>query len=229
MAQSPTIATWYGSPNGAGTDAGNCGYGAAVETSPFNKLIAAGGSSLFRGGEGCGTCYQVKCTSNPACSGNPVTITISDRCPECAPFQFDMSGTAFGAMALPGKADQLRSAGRLNVQYQRVQCNYHGFTITFTVDPGSNPFYFATNIEYEDGDGDLSKVEIQQANTNSFSPMQLSFGATWKFNDPSPSPLQAPFSLRLTNGSGKTVVASNVISVGWKPGQIFRSNVNFNN
>ncbi|XP_057487128.1 putative expansin-B14 [Actinidia eriantha] len=223
---SPTVATWFGNANGAGSNGGACGYGAGVEAAPYNKFVSAGGSSLFKGGQGCGACYQVKCTSNPACSGKPVTVTISDLCPgNCGAFQFDLSGTAFGAMALPGKADPLRGVGKLNIQYQRVPCNYPGFTITFTVDPGSNPFYFAANIEFEDGDGDLSKVEIQQANSNSFAPMQVSFGATWKFN--SPTALNAPFSIQLTNGSGKSLVASNVIPVGWKPGETYRSNVNF--
>jgi hypothetical protein len=61
---------------------------------------------------------QVKGTGNRACSSKPVTVTITDSCPDgiCqaqAP-HFDMSGTAFGAMA-----DRLRSAGILKIQYKR--------------------------------------------------------------------------------------------------------------
>ncbi|KAF7138240.1 hypothetical protein RHSIM_Rhsim07G0032000 [Rhododendron simsii] len=160
-----TVATWYGDPNGAGTDGGNCGYGPAVEYAPFYKYVSAGGFSLFKNGEGCGACYKVRCTSNPACSGNPVTVTITDFCPgNCGAYQFDLSGN----------------------------------TIVFKVDSGSNPFYFATEIEYEDGDGDLSKVELQQAGSNYFAPMQLVFGATWKLQSNTGSPLKGPFSIRLT-------------------------------
>ncbi|CAL5331373.1 unnamed protein product [Camellia sinensis] len=100
-----------------------------------------------------------------------------------------------------------------------VPCHYTGFNLAFRVDSGSNPFYFATAIEYENGDGDLSRVELQNGASGSWLPMQQSFGAVWKLNAAVPGPL----SFRITSSSGKTVVATNVIPVGWKPGQIYYS------
>lgn len=71
----------------------------------------------------CENYYQVKCTGHPACSGKPSHITIADLCDGgiCldAPYHFDMAGTAFGSMAYPGRANELRHAGRLAIDFAR--------------------------------------------------------------------------------------------------------------
>ncbi|XP_047309343.1 expansin-B18-like [Impatiens glandulifera] len=222
-------ATWYGSPSGAGSDGGACGYQTAVNQAPFSKMVSAGSNSLFASGKGCGACYQVMCTrnQNAACSGKPVTVVITDQCPGCESTHFDLSGTAFGAMAKFNKGQQLRNAGTFNIQYRRVSCNYRRNTLTFQVDSGANPHYFSVLIKYENGDGSLSKVELKESNSMLWKPMQQSWGAIWKVN--SGSPLRAPLSLKLTSEFGQKIVANKVIPAGWKPGKTYRSIVNFHN
>ncbi|RCV34846.1 hypothetical protein SETIT_7G190600v2 [Setaria italica] len=224
-------ATWYGSPYGAGSDGGACGYQGSVSQRPFSSLIAAGGPSLFKNGKGCGGCYQIKCTGNRACSGRPVTVTITDSCPGglclAGPAHFDMSGTAFGAMASRGMGDRLRAAGILKIQYKRVPCNYNGMGISFKVDAGSNPFYLAVLIQYENGDGDLAAVHIMQQGGGAWTPMQHSWGAMWRANSITGKPLRAPFSVRLTSGAGKVLVVRNAIPAGWRAGRTYRSKVNY--
>ncbi|KAI3420750.1 uncharacterized protein J3R85_012448 [Psidium guajava] len=217
------------SPDGAGSDGGACGYGSAVDQAPFSSMVSAGGPSLFKSGKGCGACYQVKCTENAACSGNPVTVVITDECPggpcvaESA--HFDLSGTAFGAMASSGKADELRNAGVLQIQYQRVECNYPGAKLTFHVDSGSNPNYFAALMSMRTETASSVRQPKQALDYDSWLPMQqrgvrLEAGRGGQ--------LHAPFSIKLTSlESGKTLVANNVIPAGWQPGQTYRSVVNY--
>ncbi|CAN1267060.1 Putative expansin-B2 [Linum perenne] len=116
-------ATWYGGPDGDGSDGGACGYSTAVSQPPFSSMVTAVGPSLYNSGKECGACYQVKCNKNPSCSGNPVRVVITDSCPggPCASesAHFDLSGTAFGAMALSGHESKLRDAGVLEVLYSR--------------------------------------------------------------------------------------------------------------
>ncbi|KMT00020.1 hypothetical protein BVRB_1g018500 [Beta vulgaris subsp. vulgaris] len=225
---SPAGATWYGSPNGAGSNGGACGYTNTVERPPYSAMVSAGGSSIYEFGEGCGVCYQVKCSENEACSGKPVIVTITDQCPGCPSDKphFDLSGTAFGAMAKPGLAEHLRDAGVLDIQYKRVKCNYPGVTVEVRVDPGSNQYYFASTIEYTDGLG-IESVKLKQR-SGGWVNLEQSWGAVWELN--AGDVLQPPFSLELTEAqSGDTITLNNVIPRGWNPGQTYRSHVNFNN
>ncbi|KAL0674636.1 hypothetical protein Bca4012_002617 [Brassica carinata] len=201
--------TWYGEPEGAGSTGGACGYGMAVANPPLYAMVSAGGPSLFNNGQGCGTCYQIVCTGNAACSGRPITVMITDECPggPCAsePFHFDLSGKAIGALAKPGQAGSLRAAGVLRVSYRRAPCLYRGTNIAFHVDAGANPFYMAFVVEYENGDGDLASVEIQPAG-GGFIAMQDMRSALWKVN--SGSALRGPFNIRLASRESRKVVVA---------------------
>ncbi|CAO2824032.1 unnamed protein product [Amaranthus hypochondriacus] len=221
-------ATWYGSPTGAGSTGGACGYTDAVERPPYSSMVSAGGSSIYQKGVGCGVCYQVKCMENGACSGNPVTVTITDECPVCASDKphFDLSGTSFGAMAKPCLANQLRNAGVLNIQFQRVKCNYPGVTVAVKTDPGSNPYYIAIAIEYVNGEG-LQGVNLKQSNGyGGWMHMERSWGGLWKMN--AGYILQPPLSLQLIEAQTKHILTlNNIIPRNWIPSHIYRSLVNF--
>ncbi|KAL5810809.1 hypothetical protein ACOSQ4_027377 [Xanthoceras sorbifolium] len=159
-----------------------------------------------------------------------VRVVITDFCPGGAcvtdSAHFDLSGTAFGTMALPGQEQKLRDAGILEIRYARVACDYSGKTLAFHVDQGSNPSYFAVVVEFEEGDGDLAGMDLKEGSAGNWRAMQQSWGAVWKLD--AGSELHPPFSIRLTSQySGQTLVAKNVIPQGWKPGSTYRSLVNY--
>ncbi|XP_057803728.1 expansin-B4-like [Salvia miltiorrhiza] len=223
---STAVATWYGSPTGAGSG-GACGFENDVINAPYYGMISAGNQKIFRSGAGCGTCYSIKCSENPSCSGAPISVTITDECPGACnnePFHFDLSGKAFGSLAKRGQADALRKAGRINVQYTRIRCRYKS-NIAFKIDKGSNPFYLSFAVEDVNGDGELAGVAILPQGWKSWAPMQRVFGETWKFDVPSAA--AGPYSVRLTDSTRTSVVARNVIPVNWAPQKTYYSIVNF--
>ncbi|GFP91812.1 putative expansin-b2, partial [Phtheirospermum japonicum] len=198
-------------------EGGACGFGEDVANPPYNGIISAGNPFLYQSGKGCGSCYQVLCTENQYCSGKPVTVTITDECPGCdGNVHFDLSGKAFGYLAKPGQADKLRNAGKFNIQYQRVQCQYN-VGITFKIDLGSNPYYLAFAIEFVSGDGDIGSVELSSPNSKGWLAMQQSFGATWKTQL---NGIKGPYSVKVTTIESKKIIyVSNVIPANWAPGQ----------
>lgn len=65
----------------------------------------------------------------------------------------------------------------------------------------------------------------RQANSNSWQPMQQTWGANWALSS---GPLTAPFSIRLTTlSTGKTLIINNAIPQNWQPNATYGSNANF--
>ncbi|XP_044978363.1 expansin-B7-like [Hordeum vulgare subsp. vulgare] len=224
-------ATWYGAPDGAGPldNGGACGF-KNVNLPPFNAMTSCGNEPIFKDGKGCGSCYQIRCVGkvHPACSGDPETVIITDmNYYPVARYHFDLSGTAFGAMAKDGRNDELRHAGIIDMQFKRVPCQYTGLSVTFHVEKGSNPNYLAILVEYGNGDGDVAQVDLMDGGepTVSWRPMRESWGSIWRLD--TRRPLRGPFSLRVTNGSGRSLVADQVIPADWQPDTVYSSDVQF--
>ncbi|KAL6905314.1 hypothetical protein ACP4OV_002915 [Aristida adscensionis] len=243
----PARATWYGQPNGAGPDdnGGACGF-KHTNQYPFMSMGSCGNKPIFKDGKGCGSCYkystnlaahlrqtlQIRCKKDPSCSGRAETVIITDmNYYPVSKYHFDLSGTAFGRLAKPGLNDKLRHSGIIDIEFTRVPCEFPGLKIGFHVEEYSNPVYFAVLVEYEDGDGDVVQVDLMESKTahgpptGRWTPMRESWGSIWRLD--TNHRLQAPFSIRIRNESGKTLVAKNVIPANWRPNTFYRSFVQY--
>uniref|UniRef100_A0A0E0CNY4 Expansin-like EG45 domain-containing protein n=1 Tax=Oryza meridionalis TaxID=40149 RepID=A0A0E0CNY4_9ORYZ len=225
----PATATWYGSADGDGSDGGACGYGTLVDVVPMKTRVGAVSPVLFKGGEGCGACYKVRCLDTSICSRRAVTVIVTDECPGgvCAfgRTHFDLSGAAFARLAVAGHGGQLQNRGEISVVYRRTACKYGGKNIAFHVNEGSTTFWLSLLVEFEDGDGDIGSMQLKQANSAQWQDMKHIWGATWSLT---PGPLVGPFSVRLTTLTTKqTLSAQDVIPKNWTPKATYTSRLNF--
>ncbi|KAA8524436.1 hypothetical protein F0562_010840 [Nyssa sinensis] len=225
----PATATWYGEPEGDGSDGGACGYGSLVDVKPLRARVGAVSPELFKGGEGCGACYKVKCLDKSICSRRAVTVIITDEGPgwysSGGRTHFDLSGAAFGRMAVAGYSNRLRNRGVISVIFRRTPCKYPGKNIAFRVNEGSTDYWLSLLVEFEDGDGDVGSMHIREASSSEWLEMKHIWGATWCRIG---GPLRGPFSVKLTTlSTARTLSARDVIPRNWSPKATYTSRRNF--
>ncbi|KAL9257732.1 Expansin-B3-like protein [Drosera capensis] len=225
----PATATWYGAADGDGSDGGACGYGSLVDVKPLKARVGAVSPILFKNGEGCGACYKVMCLDKSICSRRPVTIIVTDECPGgvCSGGRthFDLSGAAFGRMAMAGEGNMLRNKGLIPVTYHRTPCKYRGKNIAFHVNEGSTNYWLSLLVEFENGAGDVGSMHIRQAASTEWLQMTHLWGANWCIIG---GPLKGPFSVKLTTlSTAKSLSARHVIPSNWSPKATYTSRLNF--
>ncbi|KAE8687056.1 Expansin-like A1 [Hibiscus syriacus] len=101
---------------------GACGYG-SLAVGLSRGHLAAGGSSLYKDGAGCGSCFQIRCKNSTLCSckGTRVTLTDINQGNET---DFVLSSRAFMAMAKHGMGQHILKLGTVDVEYKRIPCGY---------------------------------------------------------------------------------------------------------
>ncbi|GMN53526.1 hypothetical protein TIFTF001_022665 [Ficus carica] len=169
----PAHATFYG--GGSDSFGSACGYhdvvkeGYGIETAALSEV-------LFNNGEGCGSCYEIKCEADPkwCAPGQPsLTVTGTNHCPggPCAAplHHFDLAEPIFSRIAD-------KTAGIVPVSYRRVPCKKQGgirFTIT------GNPYYNEVLVWNVGGAGEVISMKVKGNKKLKWTQMNRLWGQRW--------------------------------------------------
>ncbi|CAO2819437.1 unnamed protein product [Amaranthus hypochondriacus] len=216
-------ATYYGSPYAKAFRVGACGYGVYGKT--VNEGHVAAISHLYRNGTGCGACYQVKC-KGPDCSEEGVKVVATDHA-FTYEADFILNAKAYAKMAKPGKEMEMLDCEYVNVEYERISCNYPDKNVMVKVHEHSYfPHYLALVFLYQGGMYDITAVEIYEEASQEWKPCRRAYGAVWDMENPPKGQLTLRF-YACGGGSseGKWMVASNVIPAYWKAGLALETSI----
>ncbi|KAL8150873.1 hypothetical protein V2J09_020681 [Rumex salicifolius] len=217
-------AKFYQMPDDLGTPSGACGYG-EYGRSVYNGNVAAVSSrSLYRSGAGCGTCFQVKCKA-PECNDEGVNVVLTDNATSDEA-EFILSSHAFIAMAIPGKEKEVKEYGVVEIEYERISCDYGGGKnlMLKVLDYSSNPYYLAFLFLNQGGISSITAVEIFEEEEIEWKACRRSYGAVWEISS---LPMTGKaLTLRLfLPGAPKWMLLPKVIPSSWKPGVVYDTSV----
>lgn len=219
-------ATYFGSPKCPGNPRGACGYG-ELGTSANNGNVAAV-SRLYKGGAGCGACYQVRCKAPGICTDDGVKVVATDHGGSDWA-DFILSPKAYTAMAKSGSESELQAYGVVDIEFRRVPCDYApGTNLVIRVYERSRyPHYLAILLIYQAGFYDIVAAEYWQEDCKQWRPMRKPFGAAWDVENPPKGALPIRFKLvsSVSVSDFKWVELDNAIPDGWEGGATYDTGV----
>ncbi|CAI0418330.1 unnamed protein product [Linum tenue] len=220
-------AAHYPNSDELGTDSGACGYGLFGATLNGGEVAAA--SDLYQNGIGCGACYKVRCTNSNYCSDKGTTVVITDQ-GMSHNTGFILSRRAIAGMAqTTDSAASLQALGIIDIEYKRVSCSYPNRNITIKIDENSNyPHYLAFVIWYQQGQRDITAVQLCETQNQACKLLDRSYGAVWTTTSPPTGLLSLRMLFSDENGYETWVVPPTNIPSNWKAGETYDTGVQVN-
>ncbi|CAA0384629.1 unnamed protein product [Arabidopsis thaliana] len=205
---------------------GACAYG-SMATSFFAGHIAAAIPSIYKDGAGCGACFQVRCKNPKLCSTKGTIVMITDL-NKSNQTDLVLSSRAFRAMAKPivGADKDLLKQGIVDIEYQRVPCDYGNKNMNVRVEEASKkPNYLEIKLLYQGGQTEVVSIDIAQVGSSpNWGYMTRSHGAVWVTDKVPTGAIQ--FRFVVTGGyDGKMIWSQSVLPSNWEAGKIYDAGV----
>ncbi|XP_057833056.2 expansin-like A1 [Cryptomeria japonica] len=204
---------------------GACGYESFASTMS-NGDVASASPKIYREGIGCGGCYQIRCTDPEICTKSGVKVLVTDF-PENTQTDFVLPRSTFSKLAQPAKCSQLLNRGIVDIEYERIPCEYPGQNMMVQIGKISSPPYFlAVLFQYQGGQTDILGVDVAQAGSSNWKHMMHNYGAVWSLDQPP----EGALSLQLfvaTGYNGSVLVSPKeaVLPANWSVRSVYDTGV----
>ncbi|XP_010503212.1 PREDICTED: expansin-like A1 [Camelina sativa] len=204
---------------------GACAYG-SMATRFFAGHIAAATPSIHKDGAGCGACFQVRCKNPKLCSNKGTIVMVTDL-NKSNQTDLVLSSRAFRAMAKPvaGADRDLLKQGIVDIDYQRVPCDYGNKNMNVRVEEASKqPNYLEIKLLYQGGQTEVVAIDIAEVGSSRWGYMSRSHGAVWTTDKVPTGALQ--FRFIVTGGyDGKMIWAQSALPANWEAGKTYDAGV----